>query len=212
GSIFSKKQPKAASVTEQDRAVLQLKHQRDELKKYQRRVENHMKADKAAAKQLLDAGRKDKALLLLRKKKRQETLLEKADQQLDNLERLVQDIEFAQVQSQVVAGLEAGNKALKELNAFLSLERVEAVLDETQEAVEYQRQVDALLSGGKLTEDDENECEAELDALLAQTETETAKLPSVPTDQLPDQAEDVAAGQKQKPRSEAKKREAVPAS
>lgn len=42
-----------------------------------------------------------KAKLLLRKKKYQEGLLDRTDGQLDNLERLVQDLEFAQVEKQV---------------------------------------------------------------------------------------------------------------
>ena len=43
-----------------------------------------------------------RAKLLLRKKKYQEGLLEKTDGQLDNLETLVHDIEFAQVEKQVL--------------------------------------------------------------------------------------------------------------
>jgi hypothetical protein len=42
-----------------------------------------------------------RAKLLLRKKKFQEGLLERTDGQLDNLERLVHDLEFAQVEKQV---------------------------------------------------------------------------------------------------------------
>lgn len=43
-----------------------------------------------------------RAKLLLRKKRFQEGLLEKTDGQLDNLERLVHDLEFAQVEKQVL--------------------------------------------------------------------------------------------------------------
>ena len=46
------------------------------------------------AKEQLAAGRKDLALLALRKKKYQEGLLEKTNQQLMNLEQLVRDQEF----------------------------------------------------------------------------------------------------------------------
>jgi len=42
-----------------------------------------------------------RAKLLLRKKKFQEGLLQKTDGQLDNLERLVHDLEFAQIEKQV---------------------------------------------------------------------------------------------------------------
>ena len=43
-----------------------------------------------------------RAKLLLRKKKFQEGLLERTDGQLDNLERLMHDLEFAQVERQVI--------------------------------------------------------------------------------------------------------------
>ena len=43
-----------------------------------------------------------RAKLLLRKKKYQEGLLARTDGQLDNLERLVHDLEFAQVEKQVL--------------------------------------------------------------------------------------------------------------
>ena len=51
-----------------------------------------------------------RARLLLRKKKHQETLLERTDKQLDNLEQLTHDIEFAQVERQVLDGLKSGNE------------------------------------------------------------------------------------------------------
>ena len=45
--------------------------------------------------------KKSRALLLLRKKKCQEGLLTRTDGQMENLERLVNDLEFAQVERQV---------------------------------------------------------------------------------------------------------------
>ena len=88
-----------------------------------------------------------RARLLLRKKKHQETLLERTDKQLDNLEQLTHDIEFAQVERQVLDGLKSGNEALKAVNAIFSIEEIESIMDDTAEAVEKQREIDALLSG-----------------------------------------------------------------
>merc|ERR1712107_498576 len=79
-----------------------LKKQRDQLHQYQKKIENVLEKDRQLAKKLLSEGKKDRAKLLLRKKKYQEGLLEKTDGQLDNLERLVQDLEFAQVEKQVL--------------------------------------------------------------------------------------------------------------
>ena len=108
GNLFGKKQSKkpASRVTEQDKAVLQLKQQRDKLKQYQKKVLAQLDRDRDVARKLLQEGKKDKAKLMLRKKKFQESLLEKTDGQLDNLEKLVNDLEFAQVEQEVVKGLE----------------------------------------------------------------------------------------------------------
>ena len=59
--------------------------------------------------------------MLLRKKKHQETLLERTDKQLDNLEQLTHDIEFAQVERQVLDGLKSGNEVKYNHNSLLTL-------------------------------------------------------------------------------------------
>ena len=167
GTIFSKKEK--SQITEQDRAVLGLKKQRDKLKQYQKRINRDLEKEKELAKKLLKEGKKDRAKLLLRKKKFQEGLLDKTDAQLghnlslcfwmfgfipfylDQLERLVHDIEFATVQKQVIDGLKNGNEALEKANAVFSIDEIEDILADTQEAVDKQREIDSLLSG-QLTE------------------------------------------------------------
>ena len=69
----------------------------------------------------------------------------------DQLERMVHDIEFATVQKQVIDGLKDGNIALEKANAVFSIDEIEDILADTQEAVDKQREIDALLSG-QLTE------------------------------------------------------------
>lgn len=76
--------------------------------------------------------------MLLRKKRYQEQLLQKTDGQLENLERLTHDIEFAQIEMQVVDGLKVGNEALKHLNDALNITDIEKILDETREGIEKQ--------------------------------------------------------------------------
>ncbi|KAK7871010.1 hypothetical protein R5R35_012203 [Gryllus longicercus] len=178
GGLFSKSKP-ASRVTAQDKAVLQLKQQRDKLKQYQRKVEQTLERDRQLARSLLKEGKKDRARLLLRKKKYQEQLLEKTDGQLENLEKLVHDIEFAQIEIQVLNGLKVGNEALKEVHKVLNIEEVEKIMEETREGVEKQREIDELLSGA-LTEEDEDAVLNELDEIIKST------LPEVPQDTLND--------------------------
>jgi charged multivesicular body protein 6 len=119
-----------------------------------------------AAKDLLQAGNKQRALLALKKKKYQEQLLLKTDQQLLQLEQLTQAIEFALVEQQVLKGLETGNQVLKSIHQELSLDNVEKLMMDTQDAIEYQREIDEALSGS-LSLEDQEAIEAELDALVA---------------------------------------------
>lgn len=187
GGLFSKKHDNKkpeSRVTEQDKAILQLKQQRDKLKQYQKKINVQIEKDRNVAKQLLHDGKKEKAKLMLRKKKFQESLLEKTDGQLDNIDRMVHDLEFAQVESQVIQGLKVGNESLKKLHQLLSLEDVEKIMEETKEGIEYQQEIDDLLSGG-LSAQDEDDVLAELDAIVKDTVTD--KLPEVPDDELPEQ-------------------------
>ena len=85
GGIFGKQKKPDSRITEHDRAVLELKKQRDKLKQYQKKIEGNLESDKQLAKKLLKDGKKDRAKLLLRKKKYQESLLTRTDGQLDNL-------------------------------------------------------------------------------------------------------------------------------
>jgi charged multivesicular body protein 6 len=132
--------------------------------------------------------------------------LDKTDGQLDNLEQLVQNIEFAQIEVQVVQGLKEGNEALQALHKIVSLEDVEQVLADTEEAVEYQREIDELLSGG-FTQEDEDAVLQELDEIIneqlpqvpqAAEEDVLAKLPEVPTEE-PVETEPAKVKAKQEP-------------
>lgn len=119
-----------------------------------------------------------RAKLLLRKKRYQEQLLQDTDAQLDQLERMTNDIEFAQVELRVLEGLKNGNEALKKMHDTLNIDEIERIMDETREGIEKQQEIDALLSGA-LTEDDEIAVENELEDIIKES------MPNVPENQLP---------------------------
>ena len=188
GGIFSKDK-KESRINSHDKAVLDLKLQRDKLQQYQKRIELTLETDRQMAKKLLSEGKKDRAKLLLRKKKYQESLLTRTDGQLDNLQTLVNDLEFAQVEQQVVNGLKIGNEALKKANEMLSIDEIEQIMDDTAEAIEKQKEIDLLISG-QLSAEDEDDVLQELDDLVAaeanEAEAEVEEdvtLPEVPTEE-----------------------------
>ena len=68
-----------------------------------------------------------------------ESILDKTENQLINLEKLMTDIEFSQIESKVVEGLQTGNEALKRLHNILSIDKIESILEETKEGIEKQK-------------------------------------------------------------------------
>lgn len=150
------------------RAILDMKNQRDRLHQYQKKIVFLTNREKEIARECLRNGDKPRALLALRKKKYQESLLQKTDAQLAQLETLTSDVEFALVQKDVLYGLQQGTSVLKQIHKEMGgIERVEMILGESEEAQAYQREVTEMLSG-QMSNQDEDEVEDELAALEAE--------------------------------------------
>jgi charged multivesicular body protein 6 len=167
-------------VSDHDRAVLELKVQRDRLSKCVTLSESAALKEKQAASAFLKEKKTDRAKLCLRKKKYQEKLIENARNKILTVEQLISSIEEAESQAKVFSALKEGNAALKTLNEQVSIEDVERLMEETEEAVAYQQEVDALLSRELTAADDDAVLEElatieELDAKEAQIQ-----MPSVP--------------------------------
>ncbi|KAL1708986.1 Snf7 family [Schizophyllum commune] len=174
-------------ITAQDKAILDLKLQRDKLRQYQKKIQTILDREHAIAKTHLANGQKDRAIIALRRRKYQESLLVKTDGQLENLEQLVSTIEFSLVEVSVLHGLKQGNEVLKEIHKEMNIESVEKLLDETAEARAYQQEISDMLANN-LTAEDEDAVQKELRELQeqalrdAQPEKEVS-LPSAPTEE-----------------------------
>ncbi|KAF9244590.1 Snf7-domain-containing protein [Melanogaster broomeanus] len=155
-------------ITPQDRAILDLKLQRDKLKQYQKKIQGILDREHQIAKAHLAAGDKDRAVIALRRRKYQQSLLIKTDGQLENLEQLVSTIEFSLIEVSILHGLKQGNEVLKEIHREMSIESVEKLMEETQEAREYQREIGDLLAN-RLTLEEEDAVQAELLEMQAAT-------------------------------------------
>ena len=91
------------------------------------------------ARDAIASGRKTQARLALQRRAYQRGLIERTESQLTTLLELVSTIEFAQLEQSVMHGLEQGNQVLKEIHKETSIERVDALMDQTAEAQYYQR-------------------------------------------------------------------------
>ncbi|KAB8290674.1 hypothetical protein MFRU_008g01700 [Monilinia fructicola] len=175
--------PSTHKISAQDKAILDMKNQRDKLHQYQRRITVLTDRETAIAKEMLSKGDKKRALLALRRKKYQESLLAKTDAQLEQLEKLTSSVEFALVQKDVVFGLQQGTNVLNQIHKEMGgLDHVEKLMGETADAIAYQQEVSDML-GGMMSNQDEDEVEDELAALEA--EVTGVPLPEVPTAGLP---------------------------
>ncbi|KAL1670489.1 Snf7-domain-containing protein [Schizophyllum commune] len=193
-------------ITAQDKAILDLKLQRDKLRQYQKKaccypspyvagwltslsgqIQIILDREHAIAKTHLANGQKDRAIIALRRRKYQESLLVKTDGQLENLEQLVSTIEFSLVEVSVLHGLKQGHEVLKEIHKEMNIESVEKLLDETAEARAYQQEISDMLANN-LTAEDEDAVQNELRELQEQAIRETqpekeVRLPSAPTEE-----------------------------
>ncbi|XP_003747952.1 charged multivesicular body protein 6 [Galendromus occidentalis] len=190
GNLFGKPNAKKAStsrVTEQDKVVLQMKQQRDKLKQYRRQLENRLEKERGVAARLVRENKRERALIILRKKKHMEKLIQNVEGHIEKIESLTQDVEWAQVEVNVVQNLEKGNEALKSLNALLNIEDIEKMLDETKEAAEKQKEVNDLIVGfaGEI-EVDEDELISELEELVGEKETPPADTAETEDIRLPE--------------------------
>jgi charged multivesicular body protein 6 len=190
-----------------------MKNQRDKLRQYQKRITVITTRETEIAKACLAKNDKARALLALRRKKYQETLLSKTDAQLEQLEKLTSSVEFALVQKDVLFGLQQGTEVLKQINKEMGgLEGVEKMMEENEEARKYQEEISEALAG-KMSNAEEDEVEEELEALerevvgvtLPEAPTKTVvgegSLPEVPETQLGLEEEESEKLRKQKERA-----------
>ena len=199
-------------ITETDKAVLSLKSQRKKLDEQRKRVgvvtrwppqfgfvclqlriltdstfpiqlETLIEREKTVARNLVQAGRKDRALLALRKKKAQEEQMSTLDGLIVNVEQVLANINIAVQQNQVFAVLQEGTKQLKELQKKVTLDEIEKLLADNEEAKEYQEMLqNALAQDVSLNEE---AVQDDFERLLAEEAMKTAELlPSAPTSKI----------------------------
>eukprot|EP01061_Rhynchopus_euleeides_P001387 TRINITY_DN10977_c0_g3_i1.p3 TRINITY_DN10977_c0_g3~~TRINITY_DN10977_c0_g3_i1.p3 ORF type:complete len:220 (+),score=92.18 TRINITY_DN10977_c0_g3_i1:1218-1877(+) len=185
--LFSSKpkKKKQSQVTNHDRAVLELKVSRDKLCKYQKKLTVLIEKEVDASKTLLKEGKKDRALVILKRKKMKEQMLSKADDQLTNLQQLVDSVESAQLETRIAQAMKEGSEALRDIQKEFSVEYIEQLMEDTAEAIAIENEISELLAGSLTPQDDEDTL-AELAALEKKMAEEELALPPVPDHPLPD--------------------------
>ncbi|KAI5958952.1 VPS20 [Candida pseudojiufengensis] len=182
-------QPSAPKITPQDKAIFQLKQQRDKIKQYQKKLNHISNKQTELAKIAISKKQYDKAKIYLRFKKKQESMILTTFQQLDNLENLIGTIEFKLIEKDVIYGLEQGNLILKNLNKELNVDKIDKIMDDLADEKMKEEEISNVLGlNSGLNRNDEIEIDNEFEKLnkeINSTSKESdIKLPEVPKDKL----------------------------
>ncbi|CAH1279273.1 unnamed protein product [Diabrotica balteata] len=167
---------KNTQITDQDRTILKLKQKRDMLQKYQKMIKASL-VTQNEIKQLIVQGNTEKVRILIKKKIFKEQLINKIDGLLYNIEQMVNDIEYARIEAEVLDSLVAANEILTSINEVFDINTIEDILNKTKQGIQTQNEINKFISR-HLIEEDEEAVELELAEIIAQ------QMPVVPVTEI----------------------------
>jgi charged multivesicular body protein 6 len=191
GGIFSnseaKKQPRrppGGSISDLDRAVLDLKNARDRLTRYKQKLQQDKTKLLQRAKEAKERGDTQRALGLLRLRRYKEREMENVEGQLLTVLQMVGTIDSKQNEKELLAALKTGKDALAKMHQETTIEDILTLMDEVQEQNEIESEINHILKDvPSLSTEDEQAVEAEL-AALQESLQEPLELPQVPITKL----------------------------
>ena len=190
--------PPGATITQTDRAILDLKNSRDRLNRFKKKLE--MDQDKLLdkAKEFQKQGNKRMAIYLMKLRKHKTIEAGNVDNQLLNVLEMVDKIEGKRNEMEIVNAMQQGKDALEKLHIEMSVDDVLQLMEEIEEQSEVEHQINEILKQGVgMSAADETAIEEELAALERElgdvTEEksvedyiEVPSLPKVPVKPLPE--------------------------
>ena len=139
GFLFSKPAPpKSREPTPAESAELDVRRAKVRMTKFAKRNEGEADTLLGRAKDAARAGNKETAKRLLLVRKLKLKAVKTAWANVTKLEELVAGIETAQQQREFVSSLARGTELLEQLNEALPIDRVEDLMDRTDDALAYQ--------------------------------------------------------------------------
>jgi charged multivesicular body protein 6 len=188
GSLISKTEtvpkPKKLQISSIDRALLDLKNSRDRLQRYRARLEADN--DKLLQGALLQkqAGKKERALGLLRLRKYKQMQLSSVEDQLLNVLTLTETIDSKQNERQILDAMTKGKDALAVMHKEHSVEKVIDLMEQISEENSVEQEItDILAAVPELSLAEEEALKQELAAMDG--EVSEQELPIAPTEKLP---------------------------
>jgi hypothetical protein len=174
GNCLGKESPAASKGMDQDKVdqvTLDLKIQRDHLKRYEQQQEQIQEREIKEAKALARANKRDKAAIVLKQKKLRQVYIDRARGQLQNVQRMIDEIESQRNELEIMECMRGANDVMKEFERLMPIEEVERLMDETAEHQQRLNEMQDLLAQD-LTPQDTAAVEDEYEQMLADIDAE----------------------------------------
>ena len=184
GTAEEKKQPVSnkSLLSTEEKAVLDCKHCRDNLKNYIKKLERSEKLQKDKAKEFLREKNRPRAKMCLNKSKIFSAQIESANNNLTVIEEQILRIEQTKSQAEVFKVLETGNAVLKELQKEVNIEKWESIRDDMDDIKAQQQEIGDFLKSHNINEEQfEIDIDNDLAKLMQQEGIKLEnEMPSVP--------------------------------
>lgn len=209
GDSVNRKVPvdQSNQLTQLDKAKLEVKRGKNRISKFSKKLELQIAKLDQDARRYLKEGNKKKALYTIKLKRLKIKSMENVEAQILSLENILLEIETTEMTQESLKAVQNGTNALNEMHRIMSVEDVEQILSENEDALDDANEIATLIAGtgdifNSINEDD---LEAELQALNGNvnknnTNLLVSKMPNVPTHKV-EQAKNVVHKENEKKRA-----------
>jgi len=170
-------------ISEYDRTVLDLKNARDRLRRFRKKLDADTVRLQERARVLVSRKQDARALTLLKLRSFKTKEADKVEAKLFTVLNMIENVEWESQNIEVLKALKEGTEALNKMHDEMSLDTVEAILDESREAIELESSISTMLQGA-FSLDEEDSLAQEYEALMVAIHGEivpAVQLPAAPT-------------------------------
>ena len=179
-------QKQSIQLSPTERAILDCKSCRDKIKRYIKSLEQKEQKSRLKVKELLRAKQRDRAKLYLKQSKLFSEQTKIADGQLDMINQQINDIENTSNMNECAAVLNKGNAVLKKLQNEFNIEHWDNIRDDLDELKERDREIGDFFKERGVDEMElDEQCDQELNRLMAEIQGNNINLPNVPKEKIP---------------------------
>ena len=166
---------RTTKINQEERALLDCKICRDNIKKYINSLEKNSSLKKQKAKEALKNKNRDRAKLYMRQSKMYQEQIKASEGKLEMIETQISQIETAQNQLDVFNVLKQGNNILKKLQEEVNVEKIQEIADDLNELKEQNDEITQFFKEKGIEENDE-EIDNELEKLIDNVQKEEGKI------------------------------------